>query len=343
MMNGKQKLYFLLEAINNARIITAKDRPIYIHPTNDLNNRLTQVELIQLFYKLSIEEKICIVIQKPYDNKRKLVGLEGYYVLGIFPAFDKYYLQIQQEPEYQEFTGKRYSTSKHQNKIQFKLNRKALEKIWNLLQEIEDKRGITTKNNPVRITSYAPNDKTNENLYEERKTILENLQSQDAITELHRVEAGGILYWAFKPSNNYYKIFKDYQNQYKEASKDHNHSKQLEEIKIEDPVYKVKYSEQTRKILINHFLLKKLRSFSDNDAIFAYLYKNPNQDKSDDDIKNGTGLKTIKDLNKFLDNIGFKGELRQVFFKVAKNKIRFNNPITRKYLKEVDIEYLELK
>ncbi|MEK7551405.1 MAG: hypothetical protein AAB532_02295 [Patescibacteria group bacterium] len=120
-------------------------------------------------------------------------------------------------------------------------------------------------------------------------------------------------------------------------------TKQIETVQANKSVYEVRYSEQTREILINGFLLKKLRSFSDNDAIFSYLYKNPNEDKSAEEIKNASKIESIKDLNKFLDDIGFAGELRKAFFKVSKGRIQFNNPITREYLEEIDIERLKLK
>jgi len=110
----------------------------------------------------------------------------------------------------------------------------------------------------------------------------------------------------------------------------------------ERPVYEITYVEQTREILLNGFLLKKLRSFSENDAIFAYLYKNPNEEQTDSDIKTGTGLKSIKDLNKFIENIGFKGDYRKVFFKVSKSKIKFNNPITIEFLQELGIKRLKI-
>lgn len=340
MLTGKQKLYFLLINIKNQKEITPSNRPVKLHPANDLNNRLSKYDLDYLFEKLEVDEKVIKVRKTEEKYKPRFYQMDsGCYLIDVLKRFDEYFSQIELEPEYQKFTGKRPSTPKSQSKIQFEPNRKAVEKIWNVLQEIEEKRQLGSDDKSIRLTRYLSNVKDADKLYGERNRILEKLQSLKAITKPHKAKVGAFNYWSLRPSENYQKVFKKYQK----ATRAYQQSKQMEEVKIKDPVYKVKYSEQTREILINNFILKKLRSFSDNDAIFAYLYKNPNQDKSDNDIKDGTGLKTIKDLNKFLDNIGFKGELRKVFFKVAKNKIRFNNPISKKHLKEVGIEYLKLK
>jgi len=38
MMSGKEKIYFLLNRIDDARAITPKGEPVKIHATHDLNN-----------------------------------------------------------------------------------------------------------------------------------------------------------------------------------------------------------------------------------------------------------------------------------------------------------------
>lgn len=233
-MTGKEKLYFLLDVIDDARVITPTGQPVKIHPLNDLNNNYTHIELEQLFAKLEQDEQILKVLKTLptfggglyRDLDPYLDPDDGCYHLEILVTFDKYFSKIQQEAEYQKFTGKSFPA-----------------------EEVKTKSSST---------------------------------------------------------------------------------------------YEVQYSNKTRKILINGFLLKQPRSFGDNEAIFSYLYENPNQDKSVKDITEGTGLDSIKSLNKFVENIGFTGELRKVFFKVSKGTIRFNNPITEEDLRELGIEYLKL-
>lgn len=58
MMNGKQKLYFLLNAIEDAKSIAPSGQPIIIDPYNDLNDKIRDVELTQLFAKLEKDEQV---------------------------------------------------------------------------------------------------------------------------------------------------------------------------------------------------------------------------------------------------------------------------------------------
>lgn len=348
-MSGKEKLYFLLNRIEDARSIAPSGRPITLHLANDLNNRFTRIELTQLLDKLQLDEKVLRVVKIPNEilsdeflDPYADVDDGGYYI-EILPTFEAYFLKIQQEPEYQEFTGKKPQPAQAQNEILPQPNREALEKIWNVLQEIEEKRQLGNENSPIRLAYYpTPQNRNDDGQFETRKTVLEKLQSLEVITGLHKAVAGAYYYWSFKIGDSYQRVFKKYQEWYKEEGNDYQQSKSAEENKIKDPIYEIKYSEKTRKILINNFLLKQPRSFGDNEAIFAYLYKNPNQDKSVGEIKSGTGLSSIKDLNKFVENIGFTGELRKVFFKVSKNIVRFNNPVTKVDLTELGIEYLKL-
>ena len=57
MMNGKEKLYFLLDAIDNVRAIAPSGQLLMIDPMNDLNDKIRDVELTQLFTKLEKDER----------------------------------------------------------------------------------------------------------------------------------------------------------------------------------------------------------------------------------------------------------------------------------------------
>lgn len=116
-MTGKEKLYFLLNRIDDARAIAPSGRPITLHLANDLNNTLTRIELAQLLEKLQLDEKVLKVVKIPnevlkdeYLDPYSEVD-EGCYYIRILPTFDAYFLKIQQEPEYQELTGKKPATS----------------------------------------------------------------------------------------------------------------------------------------------------------------------------------------------------------------------------------------
>jgi len=51
-MRGRQKLYFLIDHIEDARAIAPPGKPLLIDPTNDLNRKYRSIELEQLFTKL---------------------------------------------------------------------------------------------------------------------------------------------------------------------------------------------------------------------------------------------------------------------------------------------------
>jgi hypothetical protein len=65
MMNGKQKLYFLLDHIDDARTLAPTGQPIIIDPTNDLNRNYRDIELMQLFTKLEKDIQVLKVLQIP--------------------------------------------------------------------------------------------------------------------------------------------------------------------------------------------------------------------------------------------------------------------------------------
>lgn len=106
-MNGKEKLYFLLGAINDARIIAPSGQPLIIDPANDLNQNYRDIELSQLFTKLENDEKILKVLK--VAARTKYIGVvddldpydhvdDGCWHIELLPSFDRYFLEIQYEP-----------------------------------------------------------------------------------------------------------------------------------------------------------------------------------------------------------------------------------------------------
>ncbi|MDP3954766.1 MAG: hypothetical protein Q8Q15_00185 [bacterium] len=159
MMTGRRKLYFLLDAIDDAREIAPSGQPLKIDPTNDLNRNYTDSELQQLFTKLEKDVQVLTVLQDPSGTIKTIDFVEdldpydplyehndGCWHIELLPAFDTYFLKIQEEAEYQDFTSKKPPVQ-----VKAKLSRKSLEKIWTVLQEIEEKRGITSAQDDISI------------------------------------------------------------------------------------------------------------------------------------------------------------------------------------------------
>jgi len=80
MMNGKQKLYFLLDAIDDARVLSPQGQPLKIHATHDLNNKYRGIELDQLFTKLEKDEKVIKIIK----TGNRIKEVENMYGLGEY-------------------------------------------------------------------------------------------------------------------------------------------------------------------------------------------------------------------------------------------------------------------
>lgn len=116
-------------------------------------------------------------------------------------------------------------------------------------------------------------------------------------------------------------------------------------ISVTEPeiVYQISYTTAREILLDNKYQLAKPDFDSENDVVFDYLYKNPNKKITRDEIEEQLKIELKKSLHKIVENLGFKGELKKVFFDVSKNSIQFNNPITRECLKSLGINRIKLK
>lgn len=95
--------------------------------------------------------------------------------------------------------------------------------------------------------------------------------------------------------------------------------------------FEVEYS-SARKILINGIFLSKTRFDSTNDQIFSFVYDHPNKKITRDDIKKSKALTSV------LDDLGFKGPLRKLFFQSStKDAVIFKNPVYKHDLDRDDL------
>lgn len=190
MMNGKEKLYFLLDAIEDVRAIAPSGRPLIIDPMNDLNDKIRDVELTRLFTKLEKDEQILKVLQvpsgiktidivedlDPYDQPYE--HDDGCWHIELLPAFDSYFLKIQQELEYQEFTGKKPAGSPtNPNSNALMTYERKLDLI---VKAVVDARKATRKGQSTALYLNATNglDRLDK---EEIRNILLQLQDENAL------------------------------------------------------------------------------------------------------------------------------------------------------------------
>ncbi|HEY4694457.1 MAG TPA: hypothetical protein VIH52_00630 [Candidatus Nanoarchaeia archaeon] len=184
-MTGKEKLYFLLNKIEDARDIAPSDRPLIIDPINNLNNRIRKEELSQLFIKLAKDEKVLILIKAPSRVKAELEELDPYdfsddgcWHISLLPNFDRYFLEVQQEPGYYEFTGRKpVSIQNDETEIDSWLKTKdswTLQKMWQVVSALNSEWQLRDKD-----TFAIPTDKF------ERARIKNQKDLEAVLTSLH--------------------------------------------------------------------------------------------------------------------------------------------------------------
>lgn len=249
MMTGKEKLYFLLNGIDDVREISPSGQPLKIDPMNDLYGNYRPVELSQLFTKLEKDDQILKVLKTPSRTKTIdfVEGIghldpyepayepdDGCWHIELLPAFNEYFAKIQNEPKYQEFSGKK----------------------------------------------PAP-------------------KAQESTIKAIPVKGDDVIYW-------------------------------------------VTFT-QTREILLNDVLLIGKPDFdSENEVVFGYLYNNPDRTITLDELKEKLKRDITKTLHKIVENLGFKGDIKSLFFNISKSSIKFKKQITQKDLDELDLKRIRL-
>ena len=170
------------------------------------------------------------------------------------------------------------------------------------------------------------------------KGIIYNYRIDDILDKIIEIELGIEKFELFKAKLS--EIYKEKQqistkNETKTILKNEN-TNIKNKFNTAQYIYEVKYT-PSREILINNFLLSKVNFNSENDNVFDYIYKNPNRKIPIEELEKSIGEKLIKSPHKIIENLGFRAELKRVFFNISKNDIFFRNPITQKDLDELGI------
>lgn len=94
------------------------------------------------------------------------------------------------------------------------------------------------------------------------------------------------------------------------------------------PVGWIEYSLDRKIVLNDSRTLVKLNFNSQNELVFSYLYENAGRIITLAEIEtNATREPLRKTLHEFVRAFGFTGRLREFFFDVSKNTIRFRKEI----------------
>ncbi len=95
----------------------------------------------------------------------------------------------------------------------------------------------------------------------------------------------------------------------------------------------------TRVIALNDkYRLSKPNVESENDHFFNYVFHNPNKLILREEIERNENATIGKDFHHILNDLGFRNELRKLFFEVSKNAVKFRNFIPKNRMEEFGID-----
>ncbi len=97
-------------------------------------------------------------------------------------------------------------------------------------------------------------------------------------------------------------------------------------------IYEIKFSNDGRIIFKDYqngksTILRKTQADSIPDNIFSYIFKNSRQNIKIKDIIEKQNVDTTRNIHQILYSLGFKGKLKDIFFRVSKYSIYFRNPV----------------
>jgi hypothetical protein len=90
-------------------------------------------------------------------------------------------------------------------------------------------------------------------------------------------------------------------------------------------------------LLNNTFVLSTPNFDSENNNFIDYIMNNQNKTLKKDFIEKELGRKIKKSFHSIVNDLGFKGEIRKIFFKVSKVSVFFNNNIPESKFEDIGI------
>ncbi len=331
-MTYEEKLDLILKAIIQARKSAVKEQSVklYINDDNGLSP-IGKDEVRDILYKLEVEEKILSINNTynrllPSDQQPKN---PSYLLIDIRIGFDKWYSNY---------------LIKNRTRIE-NLTKTNLDEIYTVLTQIEEQMQIAQSdkfNFGFVASTYALEGYDTEdvdNLIDGYIRVLDYLKKLGVITDythgVMSVDADITL-----NINNYYELLdrvKTVKSQHVTLNPIPPEPTKKDEAKNQDAdiVYKIIYTKQRQIILNDDTQIANPDFNSENDLVFSFLYENPHKRFTKEQIEKAIGGKLNKDFHKIIENLGFEGDTKKVFFSVSKNAIEFRNPITKQDLQEI--------
>ena len=343
-MTYEEKLEIVVKAIDEAIKITPPGYNTKLKITHE--NKLKDLDLddtASILYQLQDEHRVIEIVS--LANTKNPTGFDpyaeelDYFVIKVLDTFSNW--------KKRQIVDRQGEPERAAGKMTARYERKAMEKVWGVLQEVEELRRISPGGlKPLRML-YIPSGFRGaqyelDRVVEQRSVVLKKLEGERAIIDLKHTD--GIRgFWIFKLGINYKVIFDKYEVIYLKMAKEYEELQEKKQSTVEGAVYEIKYTEKTREILINNFLMSKPDFSGENDLVFSYVYQNPNRKIDREEIEEQLKMKLHKTFHKILENLGFVKDYKKAFFCVSKQDLLFRNPVTRKDLDELGIKYLSLK
>lgn len=95
-------------------------------------------------------------------------------------------------------------------------------------------------------------------------------------------------------------------------------------------------------ILNNSFILSTPNFDSENANFIEYIIEHQNEKLSRIDVEREMKIKLKKSLKQIVQDLGFKGELKKLFFNISKIAVRFKNYVPQSHLIEIGIDKKKL-
>lgn len=217
------------------------------------------------------------------------------------------------------------------------MNKQVFKDVVAFLYELQQKQ-------PLEEIIFYPYVDTNIDVYDLYECMM---KIKKDLSLIKNIETPEIFVYPFDPENPYPDLGQDIHNLWQvelsPAFPDWAENVlSFEEEQAELPAMEIRLLPDRTILLNNTFVLSKPNFNSPNEVVFDFLYKNPNKRWSKKEIEQQLNIKITKDLDKIVENLGFKNDLRKIFWQVSKADIQFNNPVSPDAIKELGITTIRI-
>lgn len=333
---GKEKIWFLVNRLSDEREVTSAGQPVALHPANDLNKHYLPLDLISLASKLEKEHNaVKLLNNAPTDQTY------GKYLFELLPDFDKYVAELEDDPEYLEWSGKKPKPKKPyfdpSRQVDFSKSSEQNKDNYISVGQIEELEKMP-KDERTRIMKESLTDKNRKDIDEFSKTSLQLIKGIQDNFKLNIPKISPVLSdVSFALPPNYeaeqVRLLRQLVNQ-QEASKPSSESN--------NQTYSITYTKSRQVLLNGVFQLAQPTFNGENDLVFSYLCQHPNKPLSKKQLESELKITISKPLHKIVENLGFKGDLAKAFFSVSKGSIVFRNPVSTDELNQMGLSIIRL-